>query len=148
MQTIQIWKTCFLICMKYFVFWVFTNSILFASYSTIFYNDYLNERKEYFKKIFNWSSYLGFTSSNILPACFLKHPCKQCSSLLDISSVTLETCYIFLRFKIMISNPAFLLPIFSSMLITRHNIMTCNLESLVIAIKCFGMRQPHVRCFL
>ena len=144
MQSIQIWKICLLICMKYFVFWVFTNSILFTSYSTIFYNDYLNERKEYFEKIFNWSSYLGFTSSNILPAYFLKHPCKQCSSPLDISSISLETCYIFSQFKIIIFNPAFLLPIFNSMLITRHNIMTCNLELLVIAIKCFDFNMPGV----
>ena len=27
-----------------------------------------------------------------LPVCFLKHPCKQCNSLLNIRSITLETC--------------------------------------------------------
>ena len=34
------------------------------------------------------------------------------------------------------------------MLITHHNIMACNLELHAIAIKpCFGIQQPHVRCF-
>ena len=35
------------------------------------------------------------------------------------------------------------------MWITCHNNMVCNLESHAITIKCcFGMRQPHVQCFL
>ena len=39
--------------------------------------------------------------------------------------------------------------IFNFTLITCHNIVVCDLESHAIAIKhCFGMRQPHVWCFL
>ena len=100
MHSIQIWKICSLVSMKYFVFWVFTNAILFTSYSIILYHNYLNKRNKYFKKIFNWSSCLGFTSLNILlPLCFPKHSCKQCSSPLGIS---FQTCYIFSRFKVII----------------------------------------------
>ena len=58
-----------------------------------------------------------------LPVCFLKHPCKWCSSPLVISSISLETCFVFLQFHVIISNPAIFLPIFNSMLITCHNIM-------------------------
>ena len=61
--------------------------------------------------------------------CFLKYPWKQCNSPLNISSINLETCEIFLKFNINISNTVMFLPIFKFMLITCHNIMTCNLES-------------------
>ena len=37
---------------------------------------------------------------SVLPICFLKHPCKQCSSPLDISSVSLKTYFIFSRFNV------------------------------------------------
>ena len=124
MQSLQIWKICSLICMKYFLFWFFTSSILF-----ILYHDYLNKRKRYFEKIFNWSSCLEFPSLNIpLPVCFLKHPCKQCSSPLNIGSVRLETCHIFSRFSVIISKPAIFLAIFNFTLITRHNITACDLK--------------------
>ena len=67
----------------------------------------------------------------------------------DISSLSLETCYIFLWFNFIISNPAIFLSIFNSMLITHHNTMACDLGSHTIAIKCcFGMPQPQVWCFL
>ena len=56
-----------------------------------------------------------------LPACFLKHPCKQCSYPLEISSISLERCCIFSRFNVIISNPAIFLPIFSFTLVTRHS---------------------------
>ena len=36
--------------MIYFVFWVFTNSILLTSYSIILYHDYLDKRKKIFRK--------------------------------------------------------------------------------------------------
>ena len=45
------------------------NSILFMSYSIILYHNYLNKRKKYLEKVFNWSSCLGFTSLNVLPTC-------------------------------------------------------------------------------
>ena len=32
------------------------NSILFMSYSIILYHNYLNKRKKYLEKVFNWSS--------------------------------------------------------------------------------------------
>ena len=137
MQSIQIWKICSHVCMINLVFWVFANSILFTSYSIILYHNYLNNRKKYFEKIFSRSACLGFTSLNILPASFLKHPCKQCSSPLNISSIRLETCYIFSQFNVIISKPAIFLPIFNFMLITRHDIMVCNLEWYVLKYKMF-----------
>ena len=102
MQSIQIWKICWLVCMMYFVFWVFTNSVLFTSHSIILYHNYLNKRKKCFENILSRSSYLGFTSLNAVPVCFLKHPCKQFSFLLDISSISLQTCYILPRFNVII----------------------------------------------
>ena len=92
--------------------------------------------------------FFSVQTSSLL-ACFLKHPCEQCSSLLDISSISLETCYIFSRFNFIISNPAIILPIFNFTLITRHDIMVCDLELHTIAIKyCFDIHQPHVQRFL
>ena len=39
--------------------------------------------------------------------------------------------------------------IFDFTLITRHNIMSYDLESHTIAIKhCFGVRKPHVQYFI
>ena len=49
-QLIQIWKICSPVWMIYFVFWVFTNSILLTSYSIILYHDYLDKRKKIFRK--------------------------------------------------------------------------------------------------
>ena len=69
MQSIWIWKICSLISITYFPFRVFTNSVLFTSYSIILYHDYLNKRKKYSEKIFNRSSYLGFTNLNVLFTC-------------------------------------------------------------------------------
>ena len=49
-----------------------------------------------------------------------------------------------LRFNIIISNPFIFLPIVNFTLITRHNIMACNLALHVMAIKhCFGIQQSH-----
>ena len=142
MQSIQIWKICSLVCM--------TNSILFTSCSIVLCHNYLNKWKKYFEKIFSQSLCLGFTSLNILlSACFLKHPCKQCSTHLDINSISLEICYIFSRFNVIVSNPATFLATFNFTLIIRHNIMVYDLELHAIAITCcFRVRQPHVQWFL
>ena len=138
MKSIQIRKIFLLVCMTY---GVFTNSILFTSYSIILYRNYLNKWKKYFEMIFSRSLCLGFTSSNILPVCFLKHSCKQCSFHLDISSISFKTCYIFLRFNIVISDAAIFLATFNFTLITRHSIMLCDLESHTAVTKCcFGVR--------
>ena len=84
-----------------------------------------------------------------LRVCYLKYPWKQCNSLLNISSINLETCEIFLKFNINISNPVIFLLIFKYILITCSNIMTCNLQLRVISNRhCFGIQQPHVQCFL
>ena len=100
--------------------------------------------------ITNWRLVLVFCFTSLtcsLPVCFLKHPCNWCSSPLNISSISLETCLIFSRFNI-VSNPVLFLPIFNFTLITCHNIMACDLESHSITIKhFFGMWQPHVQYF-
>ena len=115
----------------FFFFWVFTNSILLRHTPLSCYHNYLN--KEIFRK--DLQSVLIFRVHKFKrPVGFLKHPCEQCSSLLDISSVSLETCYSFLRFDVIIFHSAIFLPIFNFTIITRHNVMTCDLESDNIAI--------------
>ena len=49
----------------------------------------------------------------------------------------------FSQFNVIISNPAIFLAKFSFMLITHHNIMTCNLESHAIAINVFWACDNH-----
>ena len=82
--------------------------------------------------------------------CFLKHPFKQCRSPLDISSMSLQNCYIFLMIQChYFFNPAIFLAIFNFTLIVYHNVMAFNLELHTIAIKCcFGVQQPHMWYFL
>ena len=114
------------------------NSI--TSYSIILYHNYLN--KEIFRK--DLQSVLIFRVHKFKrPVGFLKHPCEQCSSLLDISSVSLETCYSFLRFDVIIFHSAIFLPIFNFTIITRHNVMTCDLESHNIAINVVWACDNH-----
>ena len=118
------------------------------SYSIILYHNYLNKRKKYFKNIFNLSSCLGPS----LPVCFLKHPCKQCNSPLDITDQFYKFADMLHFFIIQchyFSNPAIFFAIFNFLLITCHSIIVCDLESHTIAIKCcFGMQQPHMQYFL
>ena len=136
-NSMQISKRCLFICMTYFVF---------MPYSITLYYNYLNKRKKYFEKIFNGSSCLGFTSLNFLPTCFL---CKQCNSPSGISTISLKYARFFHNSLSLFPNLVIFLPTFSFMLITHHNIMACNLEWDNIAIKCcFGVRQPHLWCFL
>ena len=87
--------------------------------------------------------YNSHFKTSALPACFLKHPCIQCNSPLHISFISLET--FLLWFNVTIPNPVIFLPIINFTLITRHNIMTYNLELHAIAIRCcFHVWQPHV----
>ena len=51
----------------------------------------------------------------------VKHPFKQCNSPLNISSISLETCEIFLQSYVITSNPVIFLQIFNFTLITCHS---------------------------
>ena len=62
---------------------------------------------------------------------------------------SLDTCYIFSWFSVIISNCTVFSPIFNSTLITLYNILACDLESHTTGMKyCFGVQQPHVWCCL
>ena len=61
------------------------------------------KERNFRKDLQSWGSQVQVPSP---PVYFLKHPCKQFSSHLDITLIKLETCYIFSRFNVIISNPA------------------------------------------
>ena len=65
------------------------------------------------------------------------------SSLLDMSTISLETSYIFSWFNV-IFNPAIFFTIFNFTLITHHNIMACNLELHAITMLFCHASTTHV----
>ena len=73
---------------------------------------------------------------NVFPT-FLKHSCKQCNSPLKHQFHNVGNILDFFAIQCHYFQPTTVIfwPVFNFTLITRHNIMACDLESHAIAIK-------------